>query len=178
MFQFEKLLKQNNISENDPELPRVILKQIEKFRYIQSTITSETPFSEKETLENQLDEIDDNIMKTLPEFFDIEDEAEINKQKSQSEKVEKEKAASEKSKKEKEEKEAMEAELNKPATNDDDALDKLFRKGKSKVSVGDLKNAGFNTSFWGNLGPHGCSTKRYVLKKEDILNSFYDLIKK
>lgn len=175
MFQFEKLLKQNNISESDPELPRVILKQIEKFRNLQSKITPEIPFSEKESLENQLDEIDDSIMKTLPEFFDIEDEAEINKQKSKAEKEEKEKAASEKAKKEKE---LEEAELNKPATNDDDALDKLFKKGKLKVSVGDLKNAGFNTSFWGNLGPHGCSTKRYKLNREDISEPFYHLIKK
>lgn len=173
MFQFEQLLKENNIPETDPNLPRAITKQIEKFRNIQNSITPETGYADKEKINDQLDELDNKIMQTLSDFFDIEDEEEIKKQEK---KIQQEKA--EKEKKQKEEQEALEKELNKPATNDDDALDKLFRKGKTQVTLHDLKSAGFNTGFFGNLGPHGCDTKRYKLLRDNITKAHYDLIKK
>lgn len=203
MFQFEKLLKQNNIDENDPELERVIVKKIIAFRKLQQSITPEMTRVEKEDIEEKLDQIDDDIMKTLPDFFDIEDEVEINKQKkaaekeAQAKKAAEEKMAADKAKKDAAEKAAEEEakakkeadeknaakqkedqELNTPATNDDDALDKLFRKGKSKVTESDLKKAGFKTGFFGNLEPSGAVTKNYKLIRTDFSQEFYDLSKK
>lgn len=180
MFQFEKLLQSNGIAENDPELPRSIEKQIQKLRNKQKTITSETTPEEKEKIEDEMDAIDDAIMKTLPEFFDIEDEEEENKKKqiAESAKKEEEKKRLAKEKEENQAKEAKEkAELNTPATNDDDALDKLFRKGKTTVTISDLKSAGFNTGFFGDLTPSGCVTKRYKLICSDGSQQ-YNLIKK
>jgi hypothetical protein len=185
MYQFEKLLKQNNINENDPELERVIVKKIKEFRKLQSSITAETTAEERDAIEAKMDDIDDDIMKTLPEFFDIEDEVEENKKKQIAEsakKAEEKQLAKEAADKEKAEqdakKEAELAELNKPATNDDDALDKLFRKGQLKVTENDLKKAGFKTGFFGNLEPFGAETKRYKLKRSDISQPYYDLTKK
>lgn len=184
MFQFEKLLKQNNIDENDPELERVIVKQIKQFRKLQSSITSETTSEERDEIENKMDALDESIMQTLPEFFEIEDEAEIKKQQKIAETAKKEEEkriadqkAAEQAAKEKAKTDAEQAELNTPATNDDDALDKLFRKGKTKVSVTDLRHAGFNTGFFGDLTPSGCVTKRYKLICNDGSEQ-YQLIKK
>lgn len=187
MFKFEKLLKDNNIAENDPELPRSLTKNIEKFRNLQKSITNEMPSEEKEKINDQLDVLDDKIMETLPEFFDILDEQEENKkqaeQQAKAKKEAREKEEAEKKEKAESEakakKEAEENELNLPATNDDEALDKLFRKGKKQVTREDLKAAGFNLSFWSsNLTPSGCTTKRYKLERDDYESPYYDLIKR
>lgn len=185
MFQFEKLLRANNISESDPELPRAVNKLIQRFRNLQNSITNETPLNVKEDVENELDVIDEKIMQTLPEFFEIEDEEEINKQKAaqqaEADKKAKEKAEADKKAKaeaeQKAKKEEEEKELNTKASNDDDALDKLFRKGKTQVTIVELENAGFNTGFWGDLTPHGCTTKRYKLVRRDITLPYYNLHK-
>lgn len=183
MLQFERLLRVNNISETDPELPRAIEKQIQKLRNKQKSITAETSAEDKERIEDEIDAIDDSIMKSLPDFFEIEDEEEENKKKAEAEAKAKakqkaeaeaaEKANAEKAKKSEEE------ELNKPATNDNDALDKLFRKGKLRVTENDLEAAGFNLSFWSSkLTPEGCDTKNYRLVRRNISQPYYDLIKK
>lgn len=186
MLQFEKLLRANEINENDPELPRAITKQIQLLRIKQKSINADASAEDIQRIEDEIDEIDNNIMKTLPEFFEIEDEEEINKQKSAEQAEAEKRVKAEAAKKAKEEAEQAEAEkrdaeakeLSTPANNDDDALDKLFRRNKLKVTEADLKAMGFNTGFWGNLTPHGCETQRYKLLRNNISIPYYEIVKK
>lgn len=189
MLQFEKLLRANDINENDPELPRAITKQIILLRNKQKSITAETSAEDIQRIEDEIDAIDDAIMKTLPEFFEIEDEEEINKQKQAQEQEAQKKAKAEADKKAKEEaakadeeakkkKDEEAKELSTPATNDDDALDKLFRRNKLKVTEADLKAMGFKTGMWGNLTPWGAETKRYKLVRSNMAIPYYEIVKK
>lgn len=200
LFDFEKILKDNGISETDTDLPRGILRKIEKFRAIQGKITPDISIEDKQKIEAELDAIDADIMKTLPDYFDFEDEAETIKAKQLEEK---EKQAQQKAKKEAknntkqavkkvvaedqtekkakaeaEAKEARIAELSKPASNDKQALSNLFELGKTSVTIAELKKAGFNTGFFGEIGPTGCTIGEFKLYRKDPSESVFTLTKK
>ena len=80
LFEFEKLLKDNNISETDPTLPKTLVRKFEKFRSTQKKLELAENDQQRDEINKQLDDLDTEIMKTLPDFFDIEDEEEIRKQ--------------------------------------------------------------------------------------------------
>ncbi len=80
-YQFEKILSDNGIAETDENLPRSITKQITSFRKLQSSLETAESDEEKEKINTELEAIDEAIMKTLPDHFDFEDEAEIERQK-------------------------------------------------------------------------------------------------
>ena len=199
MFEFEKILKENEISETDPNLPRGILRKIEKFRSVQAKITAGVSPEEKDKLEDELDTIDAEIMKTLPDYFDIEDEAEI-KRKEEAEKAaaakkaadqEAEKKAKKQAKaqtknavkkvvtdeKEKAERERIEK-LSQPASNDRQALSNLYELGKREVTMDDLKKAGFDTGFFGKIGPSGCKVNEFTLYRSNPMAEKFTLSKK
>ncbi len=77
MYKFERILKDNQIAEDSSDLPQAIKTQIKKFRNLEKMI-SDNPddVAGNEEREGQLSEIDTKIMLTLPDHFDMEDEAE------------------------------------------------------------------------------------------------------
>lgn len=187
MFKFEKLLRYNDYDENNPELERVIARQIQKLRNLQKSITPDMPIDEKEKLEDKLDEIDNKIMELLPEFFDILDEEEENakqaeaakKQKEAAQKAEKEAKQKEDADKAEKDKEAKQkAEDAKIEQGDDAAVHKLYRAGKIKVDKAQLTQAGFDTGIFTDLTATGCKTKNYILKRENTNQPYYDIIKR
>jgi hypothetical protein len=136
-------------------------------------------------------------MQTLPDYFDMEDEAEtIAAQKKaeqdaaqkKSEKdaakkhtkvaVKKVVAEDQTQKKEAEAKQARIAELSKPASNDKQALSNLFELGKTTVTTAELKKAGFDTGFFGEIGPTGCTIGEFKLYRKDASESVFTLTKK
>jgi len=200
LFDFEKILKDNGISETDPDLPRGILRKIEKFRAIQGKITADATLEDKQKIDAELDAIDADIMQTLPDYFELEDEAEIIKAK---ELEEKEKQAQQKAKKdaktntkqavkkvvaqdrddnakkaEEAAKQAKIAELSKPASSNKQALANLFELGKTTVTTAELKKAGFDTGFFGPIGPNGCKIGEFVLYRDSISSTTFTLTKK
>ena len=77
MYQFEKILKDNDIAEDDTGLSQSITNQIKKFRKVQQLIRANPDeVDENEKREAELLVIDTKIMQTLPEQFEIEDEEE------------------------------------------------------------------------------------------------------
>lgn len=105
MYQFEKILKDNGIAEDNAELAQSITKQIKQFRRLEKIITDNPDdIAGNEEREGQLAVIDDQIMKTLPDQFEIEDEAEeiAKAEKAKKELAEKQKIAEQKEKEEKE----------------------------------------------------------------------------
>lgn len=200
LFDFEKILKDNGIKETDPDLPRGILRKIEKFRAIQGKITADATLEDKQKIDAELDAIDADIMQTLPDYFELEDEAETLKAK---EAEEKEKQAQQKAKKdaktntkqavkkvvaqdrddnakkaEEAAKQAKIAELSKPASSNKQALANLFELGKTTVTTAELKKAGFNTGFWGPIGPDGCKINEYTLHRKNADSDTFTLSKK
>ncbi len=88
MHKFEKILKDNDISEDSIVLPESIKNQIKKLRRLEKTII-ENPddVTGNEEREGQINSVDSKIMETLPEHFELEDEAEeIAKEKKEKEK--------------------------------------------------------------------------------------------
>lgn len=199
MFEFEKILKENGISETDPNLPRGILRKIEKFRATQAKIVPGISPEEKDKLEDDLDTIDAEIMKTLPDYFDIEDEAEIKRKEEEKKKADKAAkdaaaaAAAEKKQNKTKSKQAVKkviddekqkadqeriAKLQQPATSDYQALSNLWELGKRSVTTQELKAAGFNTGFWGSIGPTGCTKKEFTLFRRNPESNTFTLSKK
>ena len=200
LFDFEKILKDNDISETDPDLPRGIIRKIEKFRSVQAKITPELTIDDKQKIEAELDKIDAEIMQTLPDYFDLEDEAETIKAKQLEEKAKQEQLQAKKQAKtstkqavkkvvaqdrddnakkaEEAAKQAKIAELSKPATSNKQALANLFELGKTTVTTYELKKAGFNTGFFGPIGPDGCKISEYVLHRKNADSDTFTLTKK
>jgi hypothetical protein len=197
LFDFEKILNDNGIKETDTDLPRGILRKIEKFRAMQSKITADISIEDKQKIEAELDSIDADIMQTLPDYFDMEDEAETIAAQKKAEQdaaqkkaekdaakkhtkvaVKKVVAEDQTQKKEAEAKQARIAELSKPASNDKQALSNLFELGKTTVTTAELKKAGFNTGFFGEIGPTGCTIGEFKLYRKDASESVFTLTKK
>lgn len=207
MLKFEKILSDNQMSENDPELPSGIANRIAKIREAQKQL-AEADGDEKAKIEEKIKKLDDEIMAKLPEHFDMIDEeeekrkakeaaaaAQAEEKRKKDEAAAKEKAQREqqsaaekkakedKEKADKEEKErqaaakkAAEEEENKPATSDLGALEKLHKKGKTTVTKAELKAAGFNTGFFGSIGPNGCTVGKYRLYREDPNSDTFQLL--
>lgn len=175
MYKFQKLLKDNGISENDSDLPLSITRKIEKFNKIEASAKDADTDEVIEKRQAELDALDEQIMQTLPEYFELEDEAEIN-QKAQADNEAKEKANA----KAQADKKAADdaAELAKPATTNYGALDKLYKQGKTTVSMADLKRAGFNTGFTSPIGINGCVIKEYELYRDYQYSDTFELSKK
>lgn len=186
MYKYRKLLSDNHIKEDDQDLPQAILRQITKFKKLEASAKDDDSQDVIDQREAELDAIDDQIMKTLPDYFDMEDEAEQQRLAAQKEadqkeidkkklaektKSEKEKAEKEKLQKEKSEEE----ELLKPATTNYGALEKLFKQGKKNVSINDLKQAGFNTGWTGPIGFNGCKIKEFELYRDDQYSEIFQL---
>ena len=187
MYKFEKILKDNEIAETNSEIPQTIIQQINKFRRLQQIIKdSPEDIAGNEEREGQLSAIDEKIMQTLPDFFDVEDEEEENEkaaqQKKEAEKGEIAKKEAEKKEAEKLESEskarAAEEELNTPAKTNPEALEKLFKQGKEKVTISELKKAGFDTGWFGPIGLHGCTCGNYSIYRENSNSGTFELFKK
>lgn len=234
LYDFEKLLNDNDVQETDTSLPKTVVRLIEKFRSVQKKMEGEESPEEKEKLKNELDELDSKIMKTLPDHFDIEDEEEVKRkaelaarakkagiaetsteqeivaaekakadQEEQQVKdkkklaarakavglpedsTEKAIAAAEKSNADKAAKEEADKEIarkkqeeedSKPATTNEGALEKLFKKGKKTVTTADLKSAGFDTGFFSSpIGPHGCRSGKFKIYRETPSEDSFEL---
>lgn len=200
LFDFEKILKDNEISETDPDLPRGIIRKIEKFRAVQAKITPELTIDDKQKIESELDKIDAEIMQTLPDYFEFEDEAEILKAKQLEEKAKQEQQKAKKQAKtstkeavkkvvaqdrddnakkaEEAARQARIAELSKPASSNKQALANLFELGKTTVTKAELTKAGFDTGFFGPIGPNGCKIGEFVLYRDSISSTTFTLTKK
>lgn len=183
MYKFEKILRDNSISETDQELPTAITIKIQKFRKIQKAI-SDAPdeVEENEKRLGNLNELDAEIYSLIEENFDIEDEAaelekkrvaEEEKQKYEQKKRDEAFARAALKRKREEEEEDL-----KPATSNLGALEKLHKRGKSIVSIVELKAAGFNTGFTSPIGPNGCNIGPFKLYRDDIFSDEFELSKR
>jgi hypothetical protein len=115
MYKYRKLLSDNHIKEDDQDLPQTIIRQIQKFKKIEASAKDDDSQEMIDQREAELDAMDGQIMKTLPDYFDMEDEEEQQRIAAEKERKQKEidkaklaektKAAKEKADKEKAEKE-------------------------------------------------------------------------
>lgn len=195
-YKFRKLLKQNHIEETDQDLPIAIQRKIQKFHTLEKSAKPEDTDEIIDKRNAELDALDEEIMKTLPEFFEIEDEEEIARQQAERERQqadESKKRLAEKTKKAKEaeaeaknasekaEREAKEKaeqeELLKPGKTNYEALFKLHKQGKKTVTTSDLRKMGFNTGLTGPIGINGCSIKEFELYRESQFDDEFQLIK-
>lgn len=201
MLKFEKILSDNQMSETDSDLPSGISSRITKIREAQKQL-AEADGDEKEKIQENIRKMDDEIMAKLPEHFDLLDEEEEERkakeasaaQKAEEKRKKEEIAAAEKARKEQEAtnakkakedqekekvaaaKKAQDEEEAKPANSNPGALEKLHKKGKTTVTISELKAAGFNTGMWGPIGPNGCTLGKYRLYRDDPHDSTFQLI--
>ena len=64
-----------------------------------------------------------------------------------------------------------------PASSNYGALQNLFNLGKTTVTTSELKKAGFNTGFFGPIGPDGCEIKEFKLHRSDPFSETFTLSK-